>query len=205
MPKDCIILVADLDAENAIKGLLTRPAAMDCRTFSFDLFRHPRRDPGVRLESGAFISPFRTSYDHAILILDRHGSGADPKDPEDIERDIENALPMDWRERTVAIVIDPEVEAWVWSDSPEVDRILGWQSRTRTLREWLVNNNLLSSATAKPADPKAAYERALFEVGKTRSASIFMTLGQTVSTRRCSDRAFVKLRTTLRTWFPHQP
>ena len=138
MSKDCIILVADLDAENAIRGLLDRPLAIACRNFSFDLFRHPRRDPGVRLESGEFLRSFGTSYERAVLILDRHGSGADIEASQVIERGIEDALPVYWRERTVAVVIDPELESWVWSDSPEVDNMLGWHGRTPPLREWLV-------------------------------------------------------------------
>ena len=201
MPKDCIILVADLDTENAIGGLLTRPQALGCRDFTFDLFRHPQRDPGVRLEAGKFIQPFATAYERAVLILDRHGSGADAKPPEEIERDVENALPPEWQNRAVAIVIDPELEAWIWSDSPEVDRALGWQGRMPSLRQWLVSENLAPPG-AKPADPKLAYQRALIQAGKTRSASLFNSLGQTVSTRRCSDRAFVKFRDTLSAWFP---
>ena len=103
MPKDCIILVADLDAENAIRGLLTRPIALNCRSFTFDLFRHPRRDPGVRLESGEFLRPFATAYDRAVVILDRHGSGAEAKGAEEIEREIEIAVPGDWRGRAISI------------------------------------------------------------------------------------------------------
>jgi hypothetical protein len=201
MPKDCVILVADLDTENAIEGLLGRPEAIGCRRFSFDLFRHPQRDPGVRLESGALL-PSALSYEHALLILDRHGSGADLKPPDEIERDILSTLSVGWRERAVAIVIDPELEAWVRSDSPEVDNALGWKGRSPSLREWVVNSGFSRSATAKPADPKSAFEQALRQVGKARSASIFQRLGQTVSTRRCTDRAFAKLTETLRQWFP---
>jgi hypothetical protein len=137
MPKDCVILVADLDTENAIKGLLARPQAIGCRSITFDIFRHPRRDPGVRLESASFFKSLIASYDRAIAILDRHGSGCDDQLAQIIEQEIENLMPVEWRGNAVAIVIDPELESWVWSDSPEVEKILGWQGRQPNLREWL--------------------------------------------------------------------
>ena len=205
MTKDCVILLADLDTENVIKGLLTRPSALGCRSFSFDVFRHSRRDPGVRLESADFLRAFASDYGYAVVILDRHGSGADAIPPERIEQDIEDALQATWPRRAVAIVIDPELEVWVWSDSPEVDVDLGWQGRTPSLRQWLASENLWQTEMAKPADPKRAYQQALLHVRKARSASIFESLAGKVSTKRCTDRAFLKLRRTLSTWFPPQP
>jgi hypothetical protein len=202
MLRDCVILVADLDTENAIKGLLTRPESLGCRRFDFEIYRHPRRDPGVRLESASFLRTFINSHERAIAIFDRHGSGADQLTSDQIEQDLETSLAVDWRQNAVAVVIDPELETWVWSDSPEVDRKLGWGGQSPSLREWLLNMSLWQAGDAKPADPKLAYERALVHMKKAKSAFIFEALGKSVSTRRCSDRAFLKLRETLAKWFP---
>jgi hypothetical protein len=202
MPRDCVILVADLDTENALKGLLSRPGSLGCRRFDFELYRHPRRDPGVRLESASFLRAFSNSHSRAIAILDRHGSGADLMAAEQIEVELEAQLKTDWQTNAVAIVIDPELESWVWSDSPEVDQQLGWGGQSPTLGDWLLTQGLVHALNAKPKDPRTAFERALRQMRKPKSAFIFESLGKSVSTRRCSDRAFVKLRDTLALWFP---
>jgi hypothetical protein len=202
MPTDCVILVADLDTENAIKGVLARPQSIGCRKFSFEIYRHPRRDPGVRLESRMFLRTFCGSCDHSVVIFDKHGSGADQLPPAQIERQIETDLATDWNQNCAAVVIDPELECWVWSDSPEVDINIGWSGRTPTLRQWLLAEKLWLADDIKPKDPKLAFERALFRANKAKSAVIFEALGRSVSTKRCGDRAFLKLRGTLCRWFP---
>jgi hypothetical protein len=102
-------------------------------------------------------------------------------------------------------VIDPELEVWVWSQSPEVDRALGWSQRQPDLRTWLQSQDLLLERGQKPVDPKRAMHEALRCVRKPPSAAIFSQLAQNVSTQRCRDSAFLKLRSTLRTWFEAQP
>ena len=42
-----------------------------------------------------------------------------------------------WRDRCAVITLVPELEAWVWSDSPMVDVVLGWHNQTHALKEWL--------------------------------------------------------------------
>lgn len=122
---------------------------------------------------------------------------------ETIEQRVEQRLGSSgWNKRARAIVLDPEFECWVWSDSPEVDHCLGWSSRQPDLRTWLKEQDLWPADALKPQDPKKAFLRALREVGKSRSSTIFETLGQRVSLARCSDPAFNKLRETLQDWFP---
>lgn len=202
MQKDCVILVADLDTENALKGVLSRPESLGCRSFSFEIQRHPRRDPGVRLEAASFLRLFVKTHSRAVAVLDRHGSGADQKLAVKIEQEVEEALAADWRQNAIAVVIDPELESWVWSDSPEVDQKLGWDGQSPSLRKWLLDQNLWQATDLKPRDPKLAFDRSLRQVKKAKSAYIFEALGKSVSTKRCNDRAFVKLRERLAEWFP---
>lgn len=121
MPKDCVILVADADTEQAVQGLLSRPMSLGCRSFQYDVYRHIGRDPGVRLEAADFLRSFAGAYANAMVILDKHGSGAEQFDRATIEVQIEAGLQATWQNRAVAVVIAPKVEAWVWSDSPQVE------------------------------------------------------------------------------------
>ena len=106
-------------------------------------------------------------------------------------------------------MIDPEVEVWVWSDSPEVARVLGWGSDFRALRAWLTSRRLwLPRRRRKPQDPKnddAKGDGSGEEPSRKarRSSSKFHDLATTVDFSGCSDPAFVELTRTLRdAWFP---
>lgn len=107
-----------------------------------------------------------------------------------------------WKKRAAAIVLDPELEAWVWSDSPHVDEALGWAGRDPDLRSWLRDRDLLDPQTPKPVRPKEAVEKAPQVTRKPRSSALYRQLAQDVGLARCVDPSFSKLRKTLRRWFP---
>ncbi len=107
-----------------------------------------------------------------------------------------------WPDRALAIVLDPEVEVWVWADSPVVDDVMGWAGRTPALRDWLIAKGYLQGGESKPRRPKEAFEHALRLVPKARSSALFLSLAEGVSVNRCSDEAFLRLRDTLARWFP---
>lgn len=111
-----------------------------------------------------------------------------------------------WRDCSKTIVIDPELEAWVWGHSPVVAEVLGWGARYRELRSWLESQGLWPKDHPKPPNPKEALQRAMREAGLQgrvkRSPTKFYELGRKVSVRGCSDPAFGELRDTLQAWFP---
>jgi len=200
--KDLVVLVADRDMESAVRGVLGRPEALGIRPLSVDFHAHPHRDPGCLREGHEFLRSFTNQYRHAIVMLDREGCGRQESARQELEDQIEERLFNNgWADRAAAIVLDPELEIWIWSDSPEVDNALGWSGRQPNLRNWLREQELLGDNEQKPARPKEALERAMRLVRKPRSSSIYMQLAKTVSLRRCDDPAFVKFRTTLKNWF----
>ena len=138
-----------------------------------------------------FVDRFRPVFEHYGLDL--------------IVAEVEERLARNgWGDRARVIVLDPELESWVWSDSPHVPRILGW-SRTRpVLQSWLVERGLLEENQIKPVRPKEAMVAVLRSVRKPRSSKIYQRLAENVSLARCTDPAFEKLRTTLQQWFPNE-
>jgi len=99
-------------------------------------------------------------------------------------------------------MIEPELEAWVWSDSPQVDEALGWSGQN--LRQWLKDKGYVQRGGQKPLRPKETMDVALRIARQPRSSSIYKTLGQRVSFTSCADPAFRLLLKTLRQWFPAQ-
>jgi len=201
--RDVIFLVADRHMEAVLEGLLGRPQSLSIRAITYVIRTHPEKDPGCYLTAHDFLRPFSRRYRHSLVMFDREGCGSDAGSRETLEKELEGRLARNgWPERARAIVIDPELEAWVWSDSPQVDRMLGWADVAPDLRQWLTQQGLLQETHIKPVRPKEAMQAALRNVRKPHSSAIFRQLAENVSLRRCSDPAFQKLKTTLQSWFP---
>jgi hypothetical protein len=201
--KDLVALVADKHQEEALKGILTRTKSLDIRTVSAEVYVDKGRDPGCRTRGPEFLRSFVRQFQYALLVFDHQGSGAESTPAAELEAVLEKRLEAaGWSGRSAVVVIEPETEAWVWSPSRKVDAVLGWFGRIPALRDWLVDEGLSARPDAKPNDPKEALERSLRHVGKRPSGAIFRELAQRVSIQHCPDRAFQKLWTCLKNWFP---
>lgn len=203
--KDLVVLVADQSMALVIEGLLGRKKSLRIREVKSTIYVHRSRDPGCLKEAENFLRPFFRQYAHALVIFDRKGCGREGSPREDIERELESRLSRSgWDDRAKAVVIDPELEAWVWSESPLVERTLGWSGRTPVLRSWLHEMGYWPLGGPKPANPKEAVQEAVRIVGVARSSSLYMELASKVGLDRCADPAFAKLKTILRNWFPQE-
>lgn len=203
--KDLIVLVADRNMKYAVNGLLSRPKALRIREIIFDVYVNQWRDSGCLLHGCDFLRPFANQFNYALVILDHEGCGQEQKARTELEKNIETQLAASgWAERAAAIVIAPELENWVWSDSPHVASVLGWEGKNPDLRSWLTTQGFLNDSQGKPVPPKKAMEDALKKVQKARSSALFLQLAQKVSIDRCADPAFIKLRTILASWFPQK-
>jgi hypothetical protein len=118
-----------------------------------------------------------------------------------IEAEIQGRLDAKgWNGRSRVIAIAPEFEAWVWSDSPHVEQVLG-QTHAQ-MRSVATEHGWWLPEAAKPSRPKellAAVLRASRH--GPPSAALFEQLAEHVGLQRCTDPAFVRLRETLRGWF----
>ena len=199
---DLFVLAADLDTANALEGLLSRPRDLGIGDVAFVVQRHPNRGSGCRTGSVEFLRPYLKRCDHALIVFDRYGCG-DRRPRRDVQQSVEDRLARNgWGDRAKAIVIDPELEAWVWSTSPAVSRILGWGGRYPALQQWLKDQELWPRGHSKPPDPKRAM-RAVMQTRRIRlSARRFSELAENADFAGCRDPAFNELRQTLRAWFP---
>ncbi len=207
--KPLLVLVADLDIENAIVGLFSRFRSLRIRELKqdrdFTVVRHRNRDAGCRTDAPAFLSQFPESYEHALVVFDRDGCGKEDRSREEIESELETELSNHgWGSRSAVVCIAPELEAWVWSISPKVAEVLGWTNRETAMRDWLVGRGQLRVGTIKPDRPKEALECVLRELRRSRSASIYRELAMKVGLNKCEDTAFSKLKSVLRQWFPEE-
>ncbi|MGC8784315.1 MAG: methylation-associated defense system protein MAD4 [Armatimonadota bacterium] len=197
--RDLVLLVADKDMEMTIHGLLSRPFALGIRTVEYDVFTHPRHDPGVRMEAADFLRAYQSEYGHAVVLFDRIGCGAEDLSAEDLENVVRDSIQKTgWYQRCEVVVIDPELEVWVFAQSPHVYQVLagGDEEYFR-----ISLSKYPAAANGKPERPKELMEQILRGKNIPRSSALYLKLAERVSLSRCSDRAFLRFRETLQRWF----
>ena len=199
---DLVVLVPDKQMEATIRPLLKRHASLNIRPLTFESLVHPRRDPGCRGDPEPLLSLYLSRAQYALVLFDREGCGEEHLTRETLEANVEATLTnAGWSDRSSAIVIDPELESWVWSDSVVVDQTIGWAGTQPPLRAWLKQRGFVVEGQMKPERPKEAMEAAMKHKRKRRSASIYQELAEKVSLARCVDPAFLKFRAVLAQWF----
>ncbi len=199
--KDLFVLVADKSMEFAVRGILSRPHSLSMRAVSFDIAVHPNRDGGVRNTGAQMLALKESVYRYGMLMMDFEGSGTSCSTAMEQEEELNRFLYATWRDRANTIVIDPELDVWAWGSDNVMARAIGWD-KSCTIRDWLVEKGYRLDSRGKPGEPKKAMEDVLHTVGRARSASIYLTLAQSLSLSRCIDPAFIRLRNQLTAWFP---
>jgi hypothetical protein len=201
--RDLVVLVADKDMEQAMRRLLQRPASLGISAPKHEVYTHPMRDNGCRTASHELLRPLASQYQFALVMFDHEGSGGEKIEREQLEQQVERHLEANgWSRRCSALVLDPELEIWMWTDSSELDQVIGWANRQPSVREWLRTRGFILNDDGKPKRPKEALREALRYVRKPPSASLFALLAARARLERCTDPAFLKLKATLRRWFP---
>lgn len=200
---DLLVLVVGSNDISAIEGILAEYQRLGTRRIESQVqARRGWCDADVLRRCHDFLRPQQKLADFALVVFDREGCGR-IEPIETLEKEVETRLASNgWANRSAAVVIDPELEAWVWSDSPHVETTLRWTKGRARLEEWLVQKGYRHPDQQKPHQPKEAVE-ALLRISKTpRTSSIYRELAKHVSFQRCTDPAFLKLRHVLKRWFP---
>ncbi|MBI1902165.1 MAG: hypothetical protein HYS13_13775 [Planctomycetia bacterium] len=199
--KDLIVVSADSQTDSALKGILTRVKSLAIREVQAEFFVN-QGDAACYKRGDVFLRQFANQYHRALLVFDREGCGREPAAREEIEQEVQARLDRaGWDGRSAVIVIDPELEAWVWSESPQVVEILGWTGRQPPLRTWLEQQGFWCKGKPKPEHPKAAMDAALRAARRSRSSVHFSELGKKVGLARCKDPSFLRLKALLQSWF----
>lgn len=208
---DLLFLVADTNMREAVAGLLERDQVhrvIGCAPFGFDGRRDIKvaagqNDPGLYVRANELLRPLAADYRHAVVIVDEEWDGS--PGAEVIARQIlAHLADAGWpADRALALVVCPEADVWLWSDSPHSATALGWPSWD-LLRPALEREGWMREGERKPGRPKEAAEWALRNCGHRapRSAALYREVSSRVSVHRCEDGALALLLAALRTWFP---
>jgi len=201
---DLIVVTADGQQKRTVATLLLkRCPALGIRQLVInadsDIYSL-QNDPGVFHGAGRFLAVFAQQYQHALVLIDAEWEGS-PASAEEIEEKIQNDLNRNgWKERSAVIVINPELEIWVWSQSPHVPRLFGtdWE----TIKDLGHRKSYWHKGETKPSRPKELLEEILHHTRKKRSAALYQQLAEKVSLETCQDDSFRRFREILQGWFP---
>lgn len=209
--RDLVVFVADLTMEKAIEAFLKRPDFnapynLHTRPFEFDpaedLIRIPGCDAGVFNKGHEWLQAYRGRHRHAAVVFDRE-FGTDWDASELRDELSARILRTGWNaEHFRVVVIDPELEAWIWQRNQRVAAPLGFGSVAEMVEairdaglEWL-------DGQPKPTRPKEALEAVVRRRGIGWSSAIHRSITGSVSLVGCQDPAFLELRHALQRWFP---
>lgn len=94
--KDLALLVADKNAQFALRGALQRSEALGIRPIEFEFRVHPGRDGGARKSGPEVLALERRRFRHALLVFDFEGSGTDLPDALALEAQLDDRLQARW-------------------------------------------------------------------------------------------------------------
>lgn len=206
--RDCVFLLPCKNTEGAFLGLLEREhfhRTLGTGLFQFDakqdLLVAGGADPGVYTYGHEILRGYTQSHAHAVIVLDAEwdGSPGAAKIITDLSARMEGS---GWDNgRFCVIVIEPELESWIWQDNPHVEQAFGHE-RPPSLRQALIEEDRWPVAVNKPPRPKEAAEWVTRRNNVKRSSSIYQQITSQVSVKHCQDPAFCSLVEVLRMWFP---
>jgi hypothetical protein len=210
--RDCVFLLADGTMEAMFQGFFARDQfhlSLQISPINFDATRDivsGLNDPRTYTQAHELLRSYQYTHRYAVIVLDKEWEGSPPT-VEDIKVDISaNMIGCGWDdERFEVIVIDPELENWIWQESPHVVDAFEYEGQG-PLRRWLRDQDppMWLDGEAKPARPKEAVEAVLRMTRVPRSAAIYRQIIERVSVQRCADPAFAVLCQCLRRWFPRE-
>ena len=209
--RDCLFLLADSNMKAAFEGFLTREAfhlSLGCGAFDFDPIQDlfvaaGDNDPGLYTRGHELLRPYQNTHRHAVIVIDAAWDGS--PGAEVIRQHLTAKIrESGWEENDFkVIVIDPELEEWIWQQNHHVANALGCNHIQEILDDMRASG-IWPEGQAKPNHPKEALETVLRKNRIPRSSSIYQKITSRVSVNHCQDGAFQELLAALCLWFPEE-
>ncbi len=210
--RDCVFFTADSTMKQALLGFMTRNHRfahynLGTAPFAFDpnedLFSSATMDPGTYTTGEELMRPFQKTHRHAVLMLDAQWDGSPGAAA--IRTDLSNRiLVTGWpADAFKVIVIEPELEAWIWQRNQRLATALKFGSVAEMVKAVHDAKVDWPNGQAKPSRPKEALEAVATRKRKIGySSALHRAITTTISLAGCRDNAFLELRQTLQRWFP---
>jgi len=205
--RDLLFYVADGNMREAIRGFMERDALqhrVGCAAIEFDAradikVAKGQNDPGVFTRGHELLRPFMGEYQHVVVIVDEEWEGSPGADA--IRDQLQAHLrATGWEDTGLALVVRPEADVWLWTDTDHTANALGWANWGR-LSAALQEKHWLEADAIKPERPKEAAEWALRKGPETikRPSALYRKVTSKVSATRGTDDPVETLLETIQT------
>jgi len=205
--KDLLVLVAGQNDKAVLDAILKRHQSLQIREITLDVIKHPNHDSGIVNHGHELLRTQRRKYCRFICICDYEGSGKEEHSPNEIEQELQERLNgSNFIETSAVVVIDPELESWIWKKPEHIDRALevSKNDRIELLKKWYKDFDCRTSLEETIEKyPKEAFEFLLKAKKIPRSSRIYENIASEASIiqwMKCPS--FEKLARVLRKWFP---
>lgn len=210
--RDLVVFVADSTMEQAFLSFMTRhdfhaPYNLNIHPISFDpaedLIRIPGNDSGAYGKGHEWMRARLGKYRHGIVVFDRE-FGTD-LDAQTLSIDLTSRIAQTgWHlDHFRVVVIEPELEAWIWQRNQRVAVPLGFKTVDQLVASVCNAGLAWPEGQPKPSRPKEALEAVCRLKGIGFSAALHRSITASVSLIGCQDPSFVQLRAALQRWFPN--
>jgi hypothetical protein len=207
--KDLFVFAADADAGAVVRAVLERPLSLGIRPITFDVDRHPYRDPGMIVSGPEFARLHKGKYQRVILVWDHCGSGCEKRfDATQSAERIQTRLDTcTWKDCSAAVAIVPELEEWLWRNRPSI--CSHFQIDATQLEAWAAEFGRQFDRTADSIireKPKEAFEYVVREKKRRPiSPADYGKIAARAGLKSWRDsESFALLVETLRRWFPKE-
>lgn len=200
-------MTADADTLAFLKSLLGRYEALGIHNITFEQVRHTMRDSGVVKDGPETARFYKGKCHRALLLWDHHGSGLEKRySPEKSATMVQERLDaVNWRDKSAAVVIVPELEEWLWrSPSSIVTYFNVQQSILDTwVAEYTTRKRMPREQTMQTL-PKELFEHiCINKLRQSISPRDFEELGKLASVMALQQSdSFSRILSLLREWFP---
>lgn len=196
------VLCPDISWRSVLEAILARyqslglPHALDVEVTHIP----GKTDGGVRKSGPSILRSQTETFERALLVIDHEGCG-DARDPAFIERDLDEELSKEWGDRAKAIVVAPELEAWIVGAHRHFNKIRGLEG-VEPLHFWR-SRGLWPEHEVKPKNPKEAIECLFDAHDAKRSSASYRKIAEhgSLDRERCRSASYHTFFDTMRRWF----
>ncbi len=197
---DLVALVPDVHIDAIIRALVQRLWPQ----ISFRSVK-AKGDPDVFHQAAERLRRFIRQAHYALVILDfRWARPSDLETSHQVRENLKDRLSQSgWQDRCEVVVIDPEIEIWLWADVRTLARAIEPEHENEILK-------LLPQGSVKPRNPKEELDRVISQINRDyrvrakRDTRLYERFAWEIPKKRlerCADPAFQHLRSALSSWF----
>ncbi len=206
--RELVILGADSTMVAVLRSFFGRERwdlTLQCQRFDVwpqeDIFHDPMHtDGGVHKSAHELLRPYLNTHRRALVVLDQQYGGELPA--HEVHDEIVARLSQTgWGDRCEVVVIDPELEIWLWQDNPNVERALNFSGGS--LRRHLEGTGAWPADAPKPTEPKETIQ-ALVRQRSLKTKVVYTRIADSISVHGCTDPSFELLAGSIRRWFPQE-